>query len=100
MHYPIRITRYEVRQYSGGRGIHTGGNGLIREYEFMQTAKVTLLTERRAIAPRGANDGEAGKPGLNLLNGQPVAAKCELNLRAGDKITVCTPGGGGWGNYL
>jgi N-methylhydantoinase B len=97
MHYPIRVTRYEVRQHSGGRGIHAGGNGLIREYEFMQAAKVTFLTERRALAPRGANGGEAGKPGLNLLNGQQVAAKCELNLVAGDRITVCTPGGGGWG---
>ncbi len=97
MHYPIRVTRYQVRQHSGGEGIHAGGNGLIREFEFMQTAKITFLTERRTIAPRGANGGEVGKPGLNLLNGQPVAAKCELNLIAGDRITVCTPGGGGWG---
>ena len=99
MRYPIRIIRYALRPHSGGRGVHAGGNGLIREYQFMQATTVTFLTERRAIAPPGSKGGEAGEPGLNLHNGRPVAAKCELNLSAGDTITVCTPGGGGWGRY-
>jgi N-methylhydantoinase B len=36
-------------------------------------------------------------PGANLLNGEPVPAKCRLELVAGDVISVLTPGGGGWG---
>ena len=43
--FPVRIRQYALRNNSGGHGRHTGGDGLIREYEFLQNARATLLTE-------------------------------------------------------
>lgn len=97
MHYPLRVLRYALRTGSGGAGTHIGGQGIEREYEFLAPAQVTLLTERRQRAPWGLNGGQPGECGQNLLNGEPVAGKCSLNVDTGDRITVETPGGGGWG---
>jgi N-methylhydantoinase B len=63
----------------------------------MERCTVTLLTERRARAPRGAMGGGDGTPGRNLLNGEPLPAKCRVELKAGDVVTIETPGGGGYG---
>lgn len=95
--YPVRVTRYAVRGGSGGDGRYRGGDGLIREFSFLQPATLTLLTERRSHAPWGLAGGEAASAGRNLLNGVPLASKVSLNVGAGDTLTVETPGGGGWG---
>jgi N-methylhydantoinase B len=49
------------------------------------------------VAPPGSNGGGAALPGRNLLNGDPLPAKCRVSLNAGDVLTIETPGGGGWG---
>jgi len=95
--YPLRLRRYAIRRGSGGRGALSGGDGLIREFEFLQPATITLLTERRRHAPWGLNGGQPSKPGCNRLNGEPLAAKVNLEVKAGDILTIKTPGGGGWG---
>ncbi len=95
--YPLRIDEYSVRRNSGGAGVHCGGDGVVRKYRAIEPCTVTLLTERRRHAPKGAAGGEPGQPGINLLNGKPLPAKCRLELKAGDVITMLTPGGGGWG---
>ncbi len=95
--YPLRVRRYALREGSGGRGLHPGGEGLIREIEFLAPARVTLLTERRRHAPWGLQGGVDGAPGRNLVNGRPVASKVALHLAAGDRLSLHTPGGGGWG---
>ena len=97
MHYPLRIRRYALRRASGGMGGHCGGEGLVREYEFLAPASVTLLTERRSHAPWGLQGGGAGSCGLNRLNGVVLPAKTEFEVRSGDRLEVATPGGGGWG---
>lgn len=96
--YPLRLRRYALRTGSGGAGTRRGGDGLIREYEFLAPASVTLLTERRTHAPWGLEGGEAGQPGVNRLNGQPLPGKINLDVKEGDVLTVETPGGGGYGN--
>ncbi|MBX7118571.1 MAG: hydantoinase B/oxoprolinase family protein [Gemmatimonadaceae bacterium] len=95
--YPIVIERYAVRRGSGGAGTHRGGDGVIRAYRVLAPCTVTLLTERRARAPRGAQGGADGAPGENLLNGVRLPAKCRRELVPGDVIELRTPGGGGWG---
>jgi N-methylhydantoinase B len=95
--YPIRIDEYAVRRGSGGRGRHAGGDGVVRRYRTLEACTVTLVTERRRRPPAGVAGGEPGEPGINLLNGSPLPAKCRVELRPGDVITVMTPGGGGWG---
>ncbi|MCC6929232.1 MAG: hydantoinase B/oxoprolinase family protein [Gemmatimonadaceae bacterium] len=95
--YPIRIDEYAVRRGSGGTGAQRGGDGVVRRYRVLEPCTVTLVTERRRRAPLGAVGGGNGHPGLNLLNGEPIPAKCRLELRPGDVVSVLTPGGGGWG---
>ncbi len=95
--YPIEIARYAIRRGSGGAGQHRGGDGVVRAYRVLAPCTVTLLTERRARAPRGAHGGADGARGENLLNGEPLPAKCRRELKPGDVLEIRTPGGGGWG---
>jgi N-methylhydantoinase B len=95
--FPLRVTRYALRTGSGGAGGRRGGDGLIREVEFLAPASVSLLTERRRRGPWGSRGGGAGAPGRNLLNGGELPGKLELDVVAGDRLRVETPGGGGWG---
>ena len=97
IHFPLRITRYEIREHSGGAGEHFGGNGLIREFEFLEDAQVTLLTERRRHAAWGINSGEHGLMGENWYDGKKIASKVNFHVQAGKKLTIKTPGGGGYG---
>jgi len=97
MHYPLRVRRYAERQGSGGDGLQRGGNGITREYEFLEPAQLSLLTERRAFPAWGLRGGEEGTSGENLLNGEVLPGKCSLAVKAGDRLLVRTPGGGGWG---
>ena len=95
--YPIRIDEYALRSGSGGAGQHRGGEGIIRRYRVTESCTVTLLTERRRHAPQGAAGGDNGAPGKNALNGEVLPAKCRVELKAGDVVTLETPGGGGFG---
>ncbi len=97
MRYPVRVLRYAIRRGSGGAGRHRGGDGLVREYQFTEPVSVTFLTERRETRPRGLAGGQPGAAGENRLNGDRVSAKCEISVAAGDRVTIRTPGGGGWG---
>jgi N-methylhydantoinase B len=103
MTYPFRLIEYAVRQRSGGAGKHRGGDGIVRTYETLALVSVTLLTERRKIAAWGLSGGEPGATGRNwvLRAGteapDSIPSKVQLRLEAGDRLTIETPGGGGWG---
>ncbi len=98
MNYPVRVSRYQIRRGSGGTGQRPGGEGVIREFQFLACAQVTLLTERRRHAPWGALSGGEGKRGENCLNGEVLeGGKQRFSVVAGDRVTVKTPGGGGYG---
>ena len=100
--YPVRITRYAIRNNSGGAGQHQGGDGITRAYQFQTQATVTLLTERRRSQPYGLNHANSGAPGLNTLtdeqgNTTELAPKTALDIQPGQTLTIYTPGGGGYG---
>jgi N-methylhydantoinase B len=100
--YPCRIVRYGLRKGSGGNGKHSGGDGVVREIQFLSRAKVTVLSDRRKVSPYGLSGGEAGKAGRNRIiraNGErdELSSKCEFWVDAGDTLSIETPGGGGWG---
>jgi len=101
MHYPIQIREYAIRYNSGGKGIYSGGDGLVREWEVRQDCHISLLSERRKSSPYGLAGGEAGQCGSNRLwrDGEWTAlpAKGSLSLKKGDRIRIETPGGGGFG---
>jgi N-methylhydantoinase B len=95
--FPVRVREHGVRRGSGGEGRNRGGDGLVREIEALAELTFTLLTERRAHAPRGREGGADGRPGRNLLNGEPLPSKTAGQLRPGDRLRLETPGGGGHG---
>ena len=99
--YPLRVRELAIRPNSGGKGKSPGGNGMIREWEALVPMEVTLLTERRFLAPAGAQGGGNALPGKQILlrDGQrlPLPAKGTVPLHPGDRIRVETPGGGGHG---
>jgi N-methylhydantoinase B len=99
--YPLRVREYGLRRGSGGAGVHRGGDGIRRDVELLVDSDVSLLTERRARGPRGRAGGEAGGAGENVLiragAETPLPSKATLRLRAGDVVSLRSPGGGGWG---
>ena len=96
--YPLRVERHELRLGSGGAGAHRGGDGVVRELRVLEDCRLSLVSERRARSPAGAEGGGDGAPGRNLLNGRELPAKVTLDVRSGDVIRIETPGGGGYGH--
>jgi N-methylhydantoinase B len=99
-YYPMRITEYRIRRGSGGRGRWRGGDGLIRELECLVDSNVSVLTERRTLAPYGLAGGGPGATGRNYISrgkARKLAGKTNIDLKAGERIRIETPGGGGWG---
>jgi N-methylhydantoinase B len=95
--YPLRIRRYAVRKHSGGAGRYRGGDGIVREFDFLTDTDIALLSDRRVRGPYGLEGGEPGQPGQNRLDGQAVPSKGSLRAKAGAVLTIETPGGGGYG---
>lgn len=100
--YPFQVTEYSIRKNSGGKGQFNGGDGLVREIRLLSNAEVTVLSERRILAPYGLFGGEPGKVGENLIfhKGQQrkMPGKFSERLEKGDIIRIETPGGGGYGH--
>jgi N-methylhydantoinase B len=102
-HYPFRVTSYTLRRGSGGNGKFRGGDGIHREIEFHTTAILSLMGERRRIAPWGLAGGEPGMCGEDWLlrssgTRERLPAKTTVQVSPGDRLVVLTPGGGGWGS--
>ena len=95
--FPVLVRELSVRRGSGGAGAHSGGEGIVRELEATAPMRYTLIAERRRHPPGGREGGGPGAPGLDLLNGHPIPAKGEGELRSGDRLRIETPGGGGYG---
>jgi N-methylhydantoinase B/oxoprolinase/acetone carboxylase alpha subunit len=98
---PLKIRRYGLRKGSGGRGLHRGGEGIVREYEFLVPAALTIMSERRKFPPYGVRGGRPGAKGKNTLvsagRASALGSKVNIKLRPGDRLKVETPGGGGFG---
>jgi N-methylhydantoinase B len=99
---PVRVNRYSLRRGTGGAGAHRGGHGLRRDLHFLCAVHISLLSERRRGAPYGLAGGRPGQPGRNVLiradgTEQDLPGKASLDLKAGDTLSLRTPGGGGWG---
>jgi N-methylhydantoinase B len=100
--YPVRLRQYSLRSKSGGAGLHTGGDGIVREIEVLTDAQVTLLADRRSRGPYGLAGGADAAPGRTLIirrdgSEEEIPGKTSVRLRAGERVRIESPGGGGWG---
>lgn len=123
--YPVLCRQFSLRLGSGGDGHHRGGDGVVRELEFMRPLTVSILSERRALQPYGMNGGGCGARGRNILKIAPqslieesainasasrnrdiddswkrivnLGGKSTVSVTRGDRLCVYTPGGGGYG---
>lgn len=103
--YPVRLSRFETRHNSGGRGKWSGGNGVIREVQFCTPLSITLLAEHRVESPYGMKGGHNGAIGQQYLlkkDGKKItlSGKEQLQVVEGDSLVIMTPGGGGYGEKL
>ena len=97
LEFPMRVVEYGLRRGSGGRGAHSGGDGVVREIEALEPLRYSLITERRRHAPPGARGGQDGERGRNLLDGEELPPKAIGRLEPGQRLRIETPGGGGYG---
>jgi N-methylhydantoinase B len=98
LQYPLRVERYGLRLGSGGAGEFRGGDGVVRELRVLERCRLSLLSQRRRLAPQGVEGGDDGLPGRNELNGEELRGFVTRDLEPGDRLRIETPGGGGYGN--
>lgn len=100
--HPVRIERFAVRRGSGGKGTHRGGDGVVREYRFLEPVALSILSQHRVIQPYGMNGGQPGAAGRQRIiraNGEIVELRAvdQRDVETGDRLILETPGGGGFG---
>jgi 5-oxoprolinase (ATP-hydrolysing) len=101
--YPVRLKNFAIREHSGGEGRWKGGDGIIREVNFLAPLRVTLITQHRVVPPYGLAGGQDGKVGQQTLTRtdgtqEVLAGICSIEVDAGDTLCIQTPGGGGYGD--
>jgi 5-oxoprolinase (ATP-hydrolysing) len=101
--YPVRLRRFAIRRGSGGRGRHSGGDGMVREIEFLEPMQAAILANRRRVAPFGLHGGEPGACGRNYVlradgRSEELSATATVYVDRGDRFVIETPGGGGYGD--
>jgi len=102
LRYPVRLRQFAIRKNSGGAGRWRGGDGIIREIEFLEPCEVSLLTQHRKEAPYGMESGKPGKRGLQMRipktgKSETLPSQAHFTAQKGDIVRIETPGGGGWG---
>ncbi len=101
--YPVRLWQFGLVAGSGGEGEFRGGDGLVREYEWLAPLTVSLLTQRRKTSPRGLRGGGDGGRGSQSRRLPGAAAWSPLpeivswEALPGERLRIITPGGGAWG---
>ncbi|BAY82832.1 hydantoinase B/oxoprolinase [Calothrix parasitica NIES-267] len=100
--YPVLLENFSLRLGSGGKGKHSGGNGVIRQIQFLENMTANILCSHRLISPFGLNSGEPGKVGRNLVirkdgSEEKLDSTATVEMKPGDVFVIETPGGGGFG---
>jgi 5-oxoprolinase (ATP-hydrolysing) len=104
--FPVLLKEFSIRPHSGGQGQHQGGNGVLRTLQFLEPMNVSILSSHRVIPPFGLAGGGSGQLGENRLQTFPntqtqcLSGKTSLKVKAGDCLSIATPGGGGFGKTV
>jgi len=95
----VRVLRRALRRSTGGSGLHRGGDGQIFEFLLLADSPVTVsfMADRLKTPAPGLQGGGPGATGRVLLNGAPVDPREVLIVQPGARLTLETPGGGGFG---
>jgi 5-oxoprolinase (ATP-hydrolysing) len=96
------VRRFALRRGSGGAGAHHGGDGIVRDIEFLEPMQAAILSNRRRVPPFGLHGGAPGACGRNYVvraDGRVVElpATAAVEVVPGDRFVIETPGGGGYG---
>jgi N-methylhydantoinase B len=101
--YPLQCLEYSLRHGSGGAGEWYGGDGIIKHYKAMEPCTFNIISDRRAVAPKGIKGGGDGKPGNNIAiclgKRKKLSSSATVKLAEGDEVIIETPGGGGYGEH-
>jgi 5-oxoprolinase (ATP-hydrolysing) len=100
--YPVILREFSIRKGSGGEGAFKGGDGVVREMEFLDDVDISLLSERRVFSPWGLEGAQNGERGINLFTRSTsefinLSGKIQMKVGAGESVRIETPGGGGYG---
>lgn len=103
--FPVRVRRFAIRNGSGGAGEWSGGDGIIRELEFLSPMTVTVLSSHRRTRPFGQSGGAPGLAGRNLVlrkvgKAELLSGNDRVEMEPGDVFVMETPGGGGYGDAV
>ncbi len=99
--YPVRLRQFAIRRNSGGTGKWNGGDGVVREVEFLEPLTLSLLTQHRKVAQYGVDGGEPGQRGRQTLvhpdgTSEVLPSSVTRDVAPGDRVRIETPGGGGF----
>jgi 5-oxoprolinase (ATP-hydrolysing) len=103
MRFPVLLEDFSIRAGSGGPGRFPGGDGTLRRIRFLQPVQAAILSSHRTLPPRGLAGGGDGQPGrteVRRLDGtvQVLPACAQVDIQAGEAITVIPPTPGGYGD--
>ena len=103
LRYPVLVESFELRRDSGGKGLHQGGDGVVRRIKFRASMQAAILSNRRHTAPFGFNGGQPGRSGRNYVQRrdgriEELGACGSATMYSGDTFVIETPGGGGFGD--
>jgi N-methylhydantoinase B len=104
--YPVLYRHYALREGSGGAGKRRGGFGLAYEVEILRgEARASFVMDHGRFGPQGVLGGADGAVNAVTVfrNGEPhvplhLSKEQDIPLKAGDRVRVRTPGGGGYGD--
>ena len=103
-HLPLRVSRYELREESGGAGEWRGGLGAVREFEFLSDGGISIEGEGHVYRPWEFRGGAAGRPAsVTAYRGSAAPAALPSKVpyapaRSGDRFVMTGPIGGGYGD--
>ncbi|MDP6705875.1 MAG: hydantoinase B/oxoprolinase family protein [Alphaproteobacteria bacterium] len=104
-YYPVLFRKYALRERSGGAGRQRGGFGLDYEVEILRgQARASFVMDHGRVGPQGVLGGADGAPNQVRVHRRgetyvpPHLSKDQdIEVGAGDRVEVATPGGGGYG---
>lgn len=102
--FPVRVQRFAIRTGSGGTGEWRGGDGIVRELEFLSPMTATVLSSHRITRAFGVKGGSEGAPGRNAVrrasgSHEVLSGNDRVEMAPGDVFIMETPGGGGFGKF-